>query len=47
VHHFDFHLGRLVEARRPNLVLSPVTDLVSHPRGEMLLRDLVRRLGHP
>lgn len=58
-HLSDFHLGppsrgriateravAWVEARRPDLVC--VTgDLVSHPRGEDLLRTLLRRLGCP
>lgn len=58
-HLSDFHLGMpsrgvvateravaWVEERRPDVVV--VTgDLVSHPRGEPLLRTLLRRLGRP
>ena len=58
-HLSDFHLGRpsrgvvatkravaWVEERRPDVVV--VTgDLVSHPRGEPLLRALLPRLGRP
>jgi uncharacterized protein len=58
-HLSDFHLGPLsrgrvateraaawVEGRRPDLV-AITGDLVSHPRGEPLLRALVGRLGRP
>lgn len=58
-HLSDFHLGppsrgrvateravAWVEGRNPDLVCI-TGDLVSHPRGEQLLRDLVRRLGRP
>jgi uncharacterized protein len=58
-HLSDFHLGvpsrgaravaRAVEwvtARRPDLVVI-TGDLVSRPRGESALRDVIRRLGRP
>ena len=58
-HLSDFHLGppsrgRLateravawVEERHPDVVCI-TGDLVTHPRGEHLLRELVGRLGHP
>jgi uncharacterized protein len=58
-HLSDFHLGppsrgrvateqavSWVEQRRPDLVCI-TGDLVSHPRGEPLLRELLPRLGRP
>lgn len=58
-HLSDFHLGprsrgtgatrravAWVAARRPDLVCI-TGDLVSHPRGEPLLREALRRLGRP
>ncbi len=58
-HLSDFHLGppsrgrlateravRWVEERQPDLVCI-TGDLVSHPRGEKLLRVLLQRLGRP
>jgi predicted MPP superfamily phosphohydrolase len=58
-HLSDFHLGppsrgrrateravAWVESRRPDLV-AVTGDLVSHPRGEPLLRALLGRLGRP
>ncbi len=58
-HLSDFHLGppsrgrvateravAWVEARRPDLVCI-TGDLVAHPRGEALLRNLLHRLGRP
>lgn len=58
-HLSDFHLGHpsrgraairraveWVEERRPELVCI-TGDLVSHPRGEPELRELLRRLGRP